>query len=217
MTRNPCRSGHFAAALQSEFGASHRRNDAPLLVHARGGEGGDIRPGFAATPETRGRIRRAGDEAAWRAVGRPPNRPVGLGEGGGAVGDGTWWRVRGRVGGPCRAFEGLSAGTHGSTAFVRFSHVGVSYANPIRSRNAVTVGRRSAPVLATPALAIILMAAAQLRLYNPPTGPVLSDGSLSPSRPPSLDADAADPSSWIAARTDAYVIRQVVLTARNSH
>ena len=85
MTRNQCRSGHFAAALQSEFGASHRRNDAPLLVHARGGEGGDIRPGFAATPETLGRIRRAGDEAAWRVVGRLPNRHVWLGYGDGDV------------------------------------------------------------------------------------------------------------------------------------
>jgi len=50
-----------------------------VLVHATDGEGGDIRPGFPATPETLGGIRRAEDEAAWRAVGRPPDRHVWLG------------------------------------------------------------------------------------------------------------------------------------------
>ncbi|GAA1619857.1 PIG-L family deacetylase [Kribbella sancticallisti] len=50
-----------------------------VLVHATDGEGGDIRPGFPATPETLGRIRRAEDEAAWRAVGRSPDRHVWLG------------------------------------------------------------------------------------------------------------------------------------------
>lgn len=45
-----------------------------VLVHATDGEGGDIAPGFPATRETLGSIRRAEDEAAWRAVGREPDR-----------------------------------------------------------------------------------------------------------------------------------------------
>lgn len=56
-----------------------------ILVHATDGEGGDIRPGFDATPETLGRIRRVEDEAAWRAVGRVPDRHVWLGNPDGQV------------------------------------------------------------------------------------------------------------------------------------
>lgn len=58
-----------------------------VLVHATEGEAGDIRPGFDATRETLGSIRRAEDEAAWRAVGRPPDRHVWLGHPDGAVAD----------------------------------------------------------------------------------------------------------------------------------
>ncbi|SDP03398.1 N-acetylglucosaminyl deacetylase, LmbE family [Pedococcus dokdonensis] len=58
-----------------------------VLVHATEGEGGDIRPGFDATPETLGRIRRAEDEAAWRAVGRVPDRHEWLGLPDGGVAD----------------------------------------------------------------------------------------------------------------------------------
>jgi len=50
-----------------------------VLVHATDGEGGDIAPGFPATRETLGSIRRAEDEAAWRAVGREPDRHEWLG------------------------------------------------------------------------------------------------------------------------------------------
>ena len=49
-----------------------------VLVHATDGEGGDIPPGFPATRATLGQIRRAEDEAAWRALGRPPDRHVWL-------------------------------------------------------------------------------------------------------------------------------------------
>lgn len=45
-----------------------------VLVHATNGELGDIRPGFPATRETLGSVRRAEDEAAWRALGRVPDR-----------------------------------------------------------------------------------------------------------------------------------------------
>jgi LmbE family N-acetylglucosaminyl deacetylase len=45
-----------------------------VLVHATDGAAGEIRPGFPATRETLGAIRRAEDEAAWRVLGRPPDR-----------------------------------------------------------------------------------------------------------------------------------------------
>ncbi len=45
-----------------------------VLVHATSGEQGDIREGFAATRQTLGAVRRAEDEAAWRALGRVPDR-----------------------------------------------------------------------------------------------------------------------------------------------
>jgi LmbE family N-acetylglucosaminyl deacetylase len=45
-----------------------------VLVHATDGAAGDIREGFPATRETLGAIRRAECEAAWRAVGRTPDR-----------------------------------------------------------------------------------------------------------------------------------------------
>ncbi len=50
-----------------------------VLVHATFGEGGDIRPGFAATRETLGSIRKSEDEAAWKALGREPDRHEWLG------------------------------------------------------------------------------------------------------------------------------------------
>ena len=50
-----------------------------VLVHATDGEGGDIPPGFPATRETLGTVRRAEDVAAWQAVGREPDRHVWMG------------------------------------------------------------------------------------------------------------------------------------------
>ena len=50
-----------------------------VLIHATFGELGDIRDGFPATRETLGSIRRAEDEAAWRALGRVPDRHEWLG------------------------------------------------------------------------------------------------------------------------------------------
>jgi LmbE family N-acetylglucosaminyl deacetylase len=50
-----------------------------VLVHATAGEAGDIRAGFPATRATLGRIRQAESAAAWRAVGRVPDRHVWLG------------------------------------------------------------------------------------------------------------------------------------------
>lgn len=50
-----------------------------VLVHATDGEAGDIHPDFDATPQTLGAIRRAEDEAAWRAVGCVPARHEWLG------------------------------------------------------------------------------------------------------------------------------------------
>ena len=50
-----------------------------VLVHATRGEAGDIRDGFPATRDTLGAVRQAESEAAWRAVGRPPDRHEWLG------------------------------------------------------------------------------------------------------------------------------------------
>jgi LmbE family N-acetylglucosaminyl deacetylase len=58
-----------------------------VLVVATDGEGGDIRPGFPATRETLGAVRRAEDAAAWRALGRVPDRSLWLGYPDGGVSD----------------------------------------------------------------------------------------------------------------------------------
>ncbi|NUT92432.1 MAG: PIG-L family deacetylase [Saccharothrix sp.] len=58
-----------------------------VLVHATSGEAGDIRPGFPATRETLGAVRRAECAAAWRAVGRVPDRHEWLGFPDGGVSD----------------------------------------------------------------------------------------------------------------------------------
>lgn len=50
-----------------------------VLVHATAGEHGDIRDGFPATRETLGSVRRSEVEAAWRALGRVPDRHEWLG------------------------------------------------------------------------------------------------------------------------------------------
>ena len=50
-----------------------------ILIHATDGGNGDIREGFPATRETLGDIRRAEDEAGWRALGREPDRHEWLG------------------------------------------------------------------------------------------------------------------------------------------
>lgn len=50
-----------------------------ILVHATDGGAGEIREGFPATRATLGAIRRQEDEAAWRALGRVPDRHVWLG------------------------------------------------------------------------------------------------------------------------------------------
>lgn len=50
-----------------------------VLVHATDGGGGDICDGFPATRETLGAIRQAEDAAAWRALGREPDRHEWLG------------------------------------------------------------------------------------------------------------------------------------------
>ena len=56
-----------------------------VLVLATDGGAGDIREGFAATRATLGAIRRGEDEAAWRALGREPDRHEWLGYDDGAV------------------------------------------------------------------------------------------------------------------------------------
>lgn len=50
-----------------------------VLVVATDGEAGNIREGFPATRETLGAVRRAEDVAAWKAVGRVPDRHEWLG------------------------------------------------------------------------------------------------------------------------------------------
>ncbi|GAB3594771.1 PIG-L family deacetylase [Angustibacter peucedani] len=49
-----------------------------VLVHATDGGAGDIAPGFPATRETLGSVRRVECENAWRAQGRVPDRHVWL-------------------------------------------------------------------------------------------------------------------------------------------
>ena len=58
-----------------------------VLIHATFGEQGEIRDGLGATRETLGSIRRAEDEAAWRAHGRAPDRHEWLGLPDGGVAD----------------------------------------------------------------------------------------------------------------------------------
>jgi LmbE family N-acetylglucosaminyl deacetylase len=58
-----------------------------VLVVATDGEAGDIREGFPATRETLGAVRRAEDAAAWRALGRVPDRCEWLGYPDGEVSD----------------------------------------------------------------------------------------------------------------------------------
>lgn len=58
-----------------------------VLVLATDGGAGDIRDGFPATRETLGAVRRGEDEAAWRALGRVPDRHEWLGYQDGAVSD----------------------------------------------------------------------------------------------------------------------------------
>jgi LmbE family N-acetylglucosaminyl deacetylase len=58
-----------------------------VLVHATRGEEGDIRDGFPATRATLGAVRQAESEAAWRVVGRPPDRHEWLGYRDGSLAD----------------------------------------------------------------------------------------------------------------------------------
>jgi LmbE family N-acetylglucosaminyl deacetylase len=58
-----------------------------VLVLATDGGGGEIREGFPATRETLGAVRRAEDEAAWRALGRVPDRHEWLGYPDGGLSD----------------------------------------------------------------------------------------------------------------------------------
>jgi len=58
-----------------------------VLIHATSGEQGDIREGFPATRQTLAELRKAEDEAAWRAVGRTPDRHEWLGLPDGKVAD----------------------------------------------------------------------------------------------------------------------------------
>ena len=57
-----------------------------VLIHATDGGAGDIREGFPATRQNLGAIRRAECAAAWRAVGRRPDRHEWLGYPDGEVG-----------------------------------------------------------------------------------------------------------------------------------
>lgn len=56
-----------------------------VLVHATDGAAGEIPPGFPATRDTLGAIRREEDRRAWAALGRPPDRHEWLGYPDGAV------------------------------------------------------------------------------------------------------------------------------------
>ena len=68
-----------------------------VLVHATYGENGEIRDGFPATRATLGAVRRAEDQAAWRALGRVPDRHEWLGMPDGGVADLPFEEVVGAV------------------------------------------------------------------------------------------------------------------------
>jgi LmbE family N-acetylglucosaminyl deacetylase len=68
-----------------------------VLIHATDGEGGEIPPGFPATRETLGRVRRGECASAWRAHGRPPDRHEWLGFPDGAVGEVPFARLVGSI------------------------------------------------------------------------------------------------------------------------
>jgi LmbE family N-acetylglucosaminyl deacetylase len=68
-----------------------------VLVHATDGEAGDIAPGFPATSETLGLIRRSECAAAWRAVGREPDRHEWLGYPDGGLADVPVDELAGRI------------------------------------------------------------------------------------------------------------------------
>ncbi len=86
MARNRTLACVFAHPDDDAYGAAGsvaRHADDPdfrfVLIHATYGEQGDIREGFPATRETLGSVRRGEDEAAWRALGRVPDRHEWLG------------------------------------------------------------------------------------------------------------------------------------------
>lgn len=68
-----------------------------VLVHATRGEEGDIREGSPATRETLGAVRQAESEAAWRAVGRVPDRHAWLGLRDGTLADLPHEELTGRI------------------------------------------------------------------------------------------------------------------------
>jgi LmbE family N-acetylglucosaminyl deacetylase len=70
-----------------------------VLVLATDGDAGDIPEGFPATRETLGAVRRAEDAAAWRALGRPPDRHEWLGYPDGALSDVPFTELVDRIGG----------------------------------------------------------------------------------------------------------------------
>ncbi len=83
-----------------------------VLVHATYGEQGDIREGFPATRETLGSVRRAEDEAAWRALGRVPDRHEWLGLPDGGVAEVPLSRTN-RSGSPSTAARPRAASSAG--------------------------------------------------------------------------------------------------------
>lgn len=94
MTRNRTLVCVFAHPDDDAYGAAGSvalHADDPdfrfVLVHATFGEQGEIREGFPATRQTLGSVRRAEDEAAWRALGRVPDRHEWLGLPDGDVAD----------------------------------------------------------------------------------------------------------------------------------
>ena len=86
MARNRTLACVFAHPDDDAYGAAGSvalHGDDPdfrfVLIHATFGEQGDIREGFRATRETLGAVRRGEDDAAWRALGRIPDRHEWLG------------------------------------------------------------------------------------------------------------------------------------------
>ncbi len=94
MPRNRTLACVFAHPDDDAYGAAgsvalhaHEPDFRFVLIHATFGEQGEIRAGFPATRETLGSVRRGEDEAAWRALGRVPDRHEWLGLPDGGVAD----------------------------------------------------------------------------------------------------------------------------------
>lgn len=113
------------------------------LVHVTDGEAGDIPDGFPATRQTLGEVRRREDEAAWRAVGRVPDRHEWLGYPDGAVDQVPFDELVDVIAGILEQEQPTVVGTFGPDGiFGHPDHIAVGAATDAAfMRHAATTGR----------------------------------------------------------------------------